>query len=75
MENGYERVGAEPVGQLDHMLAAGVVEMLAGGKNLHSLRAGAGGKLEQAGMQPLIEKQMSGEDAQHVQQVPRAGSS
>ena len=45
------------------MLAAGVVEVLAGGKDLDRLRAGAGGELQQAGMQPLIHEQMRGQDA------------
>ncbi len=39
---GLERIGAEPLGQFDDMLAAGVVEVLARGKDLHRLRAGAG---------------------------------
>ena len=38
---GLERVRAEPLSQLGHMLAAGVVEMLARGKDLHRLHARA----------------------------------
>ena len=60
-----ERIGAEPLGQLAHVLAAGVVEVLARGEDLHTLRAGAAGKLQQAGMQALVEEQVGGENAQH----------
>ena len=72
---GLERVGAEPLGQLGHVLAAGVVEMLARGKNLHRLRAGALRELKQARMQTVIQKQMSRQNAQHLCVAPCAGSS
>ncbi len=68
-----ERVGAEPLGQFGHLLAAGVVEVLARGKNLHRLRAGALRELKQARMQTVIQKQMSRQNAQHLCVVPRAG--
>ena len=62
---GLERVGAEPLGQLGHVLAAGVVEVLARGKDLHRLRAGAVRELKQARVQTVIQKQMSRKNAQH----------
>ena len=43
-----KRVGAEPLGQLGDVLAAGVVKVLARGKDLDCLRAGTVGKLQQA---------------------------
>ena len=70
---GLERIGAEPLGQLGHMLAAGVVEVLARGKDLHRLRAGALRELKQARMQTVIQKQMSRQNAQHLYVAPRAG--
>ena len=53
---GLERVGAEPLGQLGHVLAAGVVEMLTRGKDLHRLRAGALRELKQARVQTMFQK-------------------
>ena len=53
---GLERIGAEPAGQLSDVLAAGVVEVLARGKNLHRLRARAGGKLQEPRMQSLVQE-------------------
>ena len=70
IENGCERVGPEPVGQLGDVLAAGVVEVLAGGKDLHRLRTGTGGEFQQPGMQALVKKQMRRQDAQHGQGNP-----
>src|ERR1035441_8266871 len=64
---GFKRVGAEPIGELGAMFAAGVVEVLAGGKDLHSFRAGAGSQFEQAWVQALFEEQVSGQDSQHGQ--------
>jgi hypothetical protein len=55
------------------MLAAGVIKVLPGRKNLHGLRAGSTGQFQQSRVQPLIQKQMSREDTQHFQQVPRTG--
>jgi len=52
------------------MLAAGVVEVLTRGKDLHRLRAGSTGKLQQAGMQTLIQKKVSGENTQHKPKTP-----
>jgi hypothetical protein len=42
------------------MLAAGVVEVLAGGKDLNRLGARAGSYFEQPRVQTLIEKQVRG---------------
>src|SRR5271157_1741684 len=42
---GGDGVGAKPGGEFGDVLAAGVVEVLAGGKELDGLRAGAGGQL------------------------------
>ena len=53
---GLERIGAEPLGQLGDVLAAGVVEVLARGKDLHRLRAGAGRELKQARVQTVIQE-------------------
>jgi len=55
------------------MLAAGVVKMLPGRKNLNGLRTRSTCQFQQSRMQPLIQKRVSGEDAQHFQQVPRIG--
>jgi len=55
------------------MLAAGVIKVLTGRKNLHGLRAGSTSQFQQSRVQALIQKQMSGEDTQHFQQVPRIG--
>jgi len=49
------------------MFAAGVVEVLAGGENLHRFRAGTRGKFQQSRVQTLIEEQVGGEHSQHVQ--------
>ena len=73
MENGFERIRPEPLRQLAHRLAAGVVEMLARGENLNTLGAGAAGKLQQAGMQALVEEQVGGENAQHRASRGRRG--
>ena len=54
-----KRIGAEPLCQLGDVLAAGVVEVLARGKDFDRLSAGAGGQLEQAGMQSMSQEQMS----------------
>ncbi len=70
---GLQRVRAEPLGQLGHVLAAGVVEVLARGKDLHRLRAGALRKLKQAGVQTMIQEQMSRKNAQHLREAPGAG--
>jgi hypothetical protein len=51
-----QRVPSEPLGELCHILATGVVEVLARGKNLHCLRAGAIRKLEQTGMQAMVQE-------------------
>ena len=56
---GLKRVGAEPLGQLHHLLAAGVVEVLARGEDLHCLRARALRELKQARMQAVIQEQVS----------------
>ena len=56
---GLKRVGTEPLSQLGHMLAAGVVKVLAGGKDLDRLRAGTTGKLKQAWVQAMVQKEMS----------------
>jgi hypothetical protein len=46
------------------MLAAGVVEVLARGKNLHRLRSPLAGKLQQSGVQALVQEQVRGQNAQ-----------
>ena len=56
---GLECVGAEPFGQLRHLLSAGVVKVLTRGKDLHRLRAGALRELEQARVQTMFQKYMS----------------
>ena len=70
---GRERTGAEPLAKFGDGLAAGVVEVLAGGKNLHGLRSGALRKLKQTGMQNMVQEQMSRQHAQHLQVAPCAG--
>lgn len=51
-------VGTEPAGELVYVLAAGVVEVLAGGEDLNGFGAGAGNLIKQAGVQTLIEEDM-----------------
>ena len=70
---GLKRIGAEPCAEFGHVLAAGVVKMLAGGKDLNSLSARTGGQFQESRMQALIEENMCGEDAEHGEKVPRAG--
>jgi len=52
---GFKRIGSEPGGQLGDVLAAGVVEVLPRGKNLHCLRARPGRKLQQSRMKALTQ--------------------
>jgi hypothetical protein len=47
--------------------------MLAGGKDLNSLRTRMGGQIQESRMQALIEENMCREDAEHGEEVPRAG--
>jgi hypothetical protein len=54
------------------MFTAGVVEMLAGGKDLHRLSAGAGSQVEQPWVQALFEKQVRRQDSQHGQGLPQS---
>ena len=54
-----QRVRPEPPGQLCYLFAAGVVEVLARGEDLHRLRAGAIRELKQARMQTMVQKQVS----------------
>ena len=70
---GLKRVGAEPLGQLHHLLAAGVVEVLARGEDLHRLRAGALRELKQPRVQTVIQEQVSRQNAQHFLAAPRTG--
>ena len=42
------------------MFAAGVVEVLAGGKNFDSLGAGAAGEFQQAGVEAFFQKDVGG---------------
>ena len=55
----------EPVGDLLDVLAAGVVEVLARGEDFNGLRAAAGERVEQAGVQTLAEEDMGGEGSKH----------
>ena len=68
---GLEGVGAEPGAKLGDVFAAGVVEVLAGGVDFDGLGTGTGGELQQAGVQPLVEKQVSLEDTQHRKGISR----
>jgi hypothetical protein len=56
------------------MLAAGVIKMLPGRKNLNGFRAGSACQFQQSRVHPLIQKQVSGEDAQHFLEIPRIGT-
>jgi hypothetical protein len=71
---GFKRVGTEPIGEFGDMLAAGVVEVLAGGKDLDRLNTGPGSQLEQARVQALFEEQVRGQDSEHGQGFSRIGS-
>jgi len=53
---GVQRVGGEPVAQFGHMFAAGVVKVLACGKDLHRLRPGTGGEFQQPRVQALVQE-------------------
>ncbi len=64
---GFKGIGAEPVGQLGDMLAAGVVEVLPGGKDFDRLDTGPGREFQQAGMEALVEEQVRGQHAEHGQ--------
>ena len=70
---GLERIGLEPFAQFQHVLAAGVVEVLAGSENLYRLRAGTLGKLQQPRMQAMVEKKVGGENSQHIKILPCKG--
>jgi hypothetical protein len=48
------------------MLAAGVIEVLAGSEQFHGLRAAASGSFEDSRMQPLFQEEMSRQNRQHV---------
>jgi hypothetical protein len=58
------------MGQFGHMLAAGVVEVLACGEYLDCGHTVPVGNFEQAGMKPLVQEQVRGQDAQHGQSIP-----
>ena len=62
-----QRIGTEPVAKLAHMFAAGVVEVLPRGEDLHRLHAGSSCKFQESRMQPLIEKEVGREHSQHGQ--------
>jgi lipid A disaccharide synthetase len=51
-----QRVASEPLGELCHILAAGVVEVLPRGEDLHCLRPGAIRKVKQTWMQAMIQE-------------------
>jgi len=70
---GLEGVGAEPGGQFGDVLAAGVVKVLARGKDLDCLRTGAAGLLKQAWVKALIHVEVRRQDSQLGQDLPRAG--
>ncbi len=53
---GFERIGGEPGGQFRDMFAAGVVEVLPRGEDLDAFGAGTRSHLQQAGVQPLLQK-------------------
>src|SRR5579875_3040521 len=53
---GVDRIGAEPFRQLADMGAAGVVEVLAGGEDLHALGAGASESVKKTRMEAMLEK-------------------
>jgi hypothetical protein len=53
---GFERIFAKPRGKLAHVFPAGVVEVLARGKNFNPLRAAATGDFQQPGVKTLVQK-------------------
>jgi hypothetical protein len=53
------------------MFAAGVIEVLPGGKDFHALRARSGGEFQQTWMQALVEEQVRRQDSQHDQGISR----
>jgi len=55
------------------LFTAGVVEVLARGKDLDGLRARARGKLKQTWVQALIHEEVRRQNSQLGQDLPRAG--
>jgi hypothetical protein len=58
----------------DHLLAAGVVEVLARRKDLDRFGAPLDGLLQQPGVQALVQEQVCRQNAQLGHRLPRAGS-
>jgi hypothetical protein len=54
---------------LERNQSAGVVEVLASGKQLNALGVGAGKDVEESGMQALLEKNVRRDDLEHVEPV------
>jgi hypothetical protein len=65
MQHGAHIVGAEPGGKLAHGGRIGVVEVVARGEDLDCLRAGGGEGVQQAGMQAVLEEDVSGDSGLH----------
>ncbi len=66
----FEWIRGEPGGQLHDVLAAGVVKVLARGKELDALGAGARCGFQQTGVQSLLQKKMCGKNWQHTLMAP-----
>ena len=66
----FEGIGCEPGCQFHDVLAAGVVKVLARSKELDAAGAGAHSRFKQAGMQPLLQKDMCGKNWQHASTAP-----
>jgi hypothetical protein len=62
---------AKPGPQLGNMFAAGVVEVLSGGKDFYALRARPGSEFQQSRVQALVEEQVRGQDSQHDRGISR----
>jgi hypothetical protein len=67
---GGKRIGSEEGGQLGYLLAASVIEVLAGGKELDRLRAGLGGQLQQPSVKALVQEEVRRKDSQLGHRIP-----
>jgi hypothetical protein len=65
VEGAADVVGAEPGGDVADGGAVGVVEVVAGGEDLDCLGAAVVQGVEQAGVQPLREEDVSGDSGLH----------
>lgn len=73
VHGGAEAGVAEPVGDLTHGGAVGVVEVVARGEELDGAGSGAAERVEQAGVKSLGEEDMGGDSGLHREQKGTTG--